>query len=91
MSFVFKFLDIIKKNLLFSLLKHKHVKKVVIYRIRPDIKLKKIRIRFRPDSKSKKRSGSGSGRIPAEIWPDPDPVSSENLVFRDQLFKILYS
>ena len=39
---------------------------------------KKIRIRFRPDLNF---NGSGSGRILAEIWPDPDPVSLEKLFF----------
>ena len=34
----------------------------------------------------KKISGSGSGRILAEIWPDPDPVNLEKLCFPPSAF-----
>ena len=45
-------------------------------------------IRIRPDSKLKKRSGSGSGRILAEIWPDPDPVILKNVCFPPSAFSV---
>ena len=68
---------------------------IVIYRVQdPDPAIfcldpagyqfeKKIRIRFRPDINF---NGSGSGRILAEFWPDPDPVSLEKLCFPPSAF-----
>ena len=41
-------------------------------------------IRIRPDTNFKKRSGSG--RILADIWPDPDPVILERLCFPPSVF-----
>ena len=40
-----------------------------------------IWIRNRSDPSFLKRTGTGSGRILAEIWPVPDPVSLERLCF----------